>query len=84
MADRAHASYAGDQPYFFVSYGHADSDLVYPEMRWLQEAGFKLWYDDGIHVGSVWRKAIADGLIGHAVRRQPLHVPHRLLDGGWT
>jgi hypothetical protein len=25
-----------------VSYGHADSDLVYPEMRWPQEAGFNL------------------------------------------
>jgi hypothetical protein len=35
-------SYVGDQPFFLVSYGHADSDLVYPEMRWLQEAGFNL------------------------------------------
>jgi TolB-like protein len=62
MSERPEPSYTGDQPFFFVSYGHADSELVYPEMRWLQEAGFNLWYDEGIHVGSVWRKAIADAL----------------------
>ena len=66
MAERPAPSYVGDQPFFFVSYGHADSDLVYPEMRWLQEAGFNLWYDDGIHVGSVWRQAIADALTAAA------------------
>jgi hypothetical protein len=66
MPERPEPSYTGDQPFFFVSYGHADSDLVYPEMRWLQEAGFNLWHDDGIHVGSVWRKAIADALTAAA------------------
>ena len=66
MAERPEPSYAGDQPFFFVSYGHADCDLVYPEMRWLQEAGFNLWHDEGIHVGSVWRKAIADALTAAA------------------
>jgi predicted ATPase len=66
MAERPEPSYVGDQPFFFVSYGHADSDLVYAEMRWLQEAGFNLWYDEGIHVGSVWRKAIADALMAAA------------------
>jgi len=62
MAERPRASYSGDQPFFFVSYGHDDAPLVYPEMAWLQEAGFNLWYDEGIHVGSIWRKAIADAL----------------------
>ncbi len=66
MAERPEPSYVGGQPFFFVSYGHADSDLVYAEMRWLQEAGFNLWYDEGIHVGSVWRQAIADALSGAA------------------
>jgi adenylate cyclase len=28
----------------------------------LEPAGFNLWYDDGIHVGSVWRQALADAL----------------------
>jgi len=66
MAERPEPSYVGDQPFVFVSYGHADSELVFPEMRWLQEAGFNLWHDDGIHVGSVWRKAIADALTAAA------------------
>jgi TolB-like protein len=66
MQERPEPSYAGDQPFLFVSYAHADSELVYPEMRWLQEAGFRLWYDEGIHVGSVWRKAIADALTATA------------------
>src|SRR5262249_29971690 len=62
MSKRPEPSYTGNEPFFFVSYGHADRELVYPEMRWLQKAGFSLWYDEGIHVGSVWRKAIADAL----------------------
>ncbi len=62
MADRALASYSGDAPYFFVSYGHDDATLVHPEMRALQDAGFNLWYDEGIHVGAVWRQAIAEAL----------------------
>jgi tetratricopeptide (TPR) repeat protein len=66
MAERPEPSYVGDQPFFFISYGHADRDLVYPEMRWLQQAGFNLWYDEGIHVGSVWRKSIADALTAAA------------------
>ena len=66
MPERPEPSYTGDEPFLFVSYGHADSELVYPEMSWLQAAGFNLWYDEGIHVGSVWRKAIADALTATA------------------
>ncbi|MCZ6890692.1 MAG: TIR domain-containing protein [Gammaproteobacteria bacterium] len=62
MADRPDPAYEGDEPHFFVSYAHDDSALAYPEMAWLQQAGFNLWYDDGIHVGSVWRQALADAL----------------------
>ncbi len=35
-------------------------------MCWLQEAGFNLWYDEGIQLGSVWRRAIADALTATA------------------
>ena len=66
MAEKPFIAYEGDQPYFFVSYAHEDADLVYPEMAWIDEGGFNLWYDDGIHVGSVWRKALADALSGAA------------------
>ena len=62
MIDKPFPAYEGDKPYFFVSYAHEDADIVYPEMTWINEAGFNLWYDDGIHVGAVWRQALADAL----------------------
>lgn len=62
MADKPFPAYEGDGAYFFVSYAHEDAALVYPEMAWIGEAGFNLWYDDGIHVGRVWRRALADAL----------------------
>jgi pimeloyl-ACP methyl ester carboxylesterase len=62
--ERPFPAYQGNAPYFFVSYAHDDDELVYPEMAWLHEVGFNLWYDDGIQVGSVWRKAIADAVSG--------------------
>ena len=62
--DKPFPAYEGDQPYLFVSYAHDDDALVYEEMNWLNEAGFNLWYDDGIHVGTVWRQALADALLG--------------------
>ncbi len=62
MADKPFPAYEGDDPYFFVSYAHEDAALVYPEMAWLEPSGFNLWYDDGIHVGTVWRQALADAL----------------------
>lgn len=62
MATKPFQAYEGDESYFFVSYAHDDGELVYPEMAWLHGAGFNLWYDEGIHVGSVWRQALADAL----------------------
>ena len=55
-------AYEGDAPYFFVSYAHADAEAVFPEMTWLHEQALPLWYDDGIHVGSNWRRALAAAL----------------------
>ncbi len=56
------ATYAGDDPYLFVSYSHRDRELVYREMTWLYEAGFNLWYDEGIDLGSLWRESLTDSL----------------------
>lgn len=64
--DRPFAAYEGDAPYFFVSYAHADDEIVFQEMSWIHDAGFNLWYDDGIHVGSDWRQSLADALEGAA------------------
>jgi TolB-like protein len=60
--DKPFPAYEGEAPYFFVSYAHEDAERVYPEMSWIRDAGFELWYDDGIHVGTVWRRALADSL----------------------
>ncbi len=57
MADRPLPAYDGEEPYVFVSYSHEDDDLVYPEIRWLQDHGFNVWYDEGISGASHWRDA---------------------------
>jgi hypothetical protein len=41
-------AYTGDKPYIFISYGHRDSALVYPELQRLYDLGYRLWYDEGI------------------------------------
>ena len=54
--------YRGDEPYVFVCYAHADADTVYPEIRWLQEQGVRIWYDEGISAGKVWRAEIGEAI----------------------
>ena len=60
--DRPHAAYKGDEPYVFVCYAHEDGDVVYPEMAWLQDQKVRLWYDEGITGGHVWRQEIYNAL----------------------
>ncbi|MGI9325738.1 MAG: TIR domain-containing protein [Pseudomonadales bacterium] len=57
-------AYDGDGPFLFVSYAHVDADIVMPEMHWLQDRGFAIWYDEGIRVGTIWRQALADAITG--------------------
>jgi TolB-like protein len=52
-------SYRGNEPYVFVSYAHLDGSLVQQEINFLNEAGHKVWYDEGITAGSEWREEIA-------------------------
>jgi serine/threonine-protein kinase len=59
LADRPQPAYEGDEPYVFVSYAHEDDDLVYAEIRWLQDNDFNVWYDEGIHGASRWRDELA-------------------------
>ena len=66
MVVRPFPAYVGADEYFFVSYAHASAESIYPEMAWLNDAGFNLWYDEGIEVGSVWRRALANRLAGAA------------------
>ena len=55
-------AYRGNESYIFVSYAHADSVRVFKEIARLNEAGFHVWYDEGIAPGNEWTDEIADAL----------------------
>jgi len=57
--ERPFPAYKGDGPYVFVSYSHDDAELVYPEITRLKDAGFNIWYDEGISPGATWRDEVA-------------------------
>ncbi len=56
-------AYVGDKPYVFVSYSHQDGELVFREIRKLHEAGYRIWYDEGIDPGNDWPEHIANAVI---------------------
>jgi TolB-like protein len=62
MAERPFPAYQGGEPYIFVSYAHGDADVVYPELKWLNDQGINVWYDEGISPGSRWSDALAKAL----------------------
>ncbi len=55
-------AYRGKEPYVFISYAHLDSDRVFAEIKRFNEAGFHVWYDEGIAPGNEWSDAIAEAL----------------------
>ena len=64
MADKPFAAYRGGDPYIFVSYAHADADSVYPDLKALHDAGFNVYYDEGISPGSRWTSELAEAIEG--------------------
>lgn len=56
--------YEGNEPYIFVSYSHADSEKVFPILEYLEQCGFRIWYDGGIEWGEIWPKSIEEHLAG--------------------
>lgn len=61
MNERKPIAYQGTEPYIFVSYAHADKEIVWPFILALQEK-YNVWYDDGIEYGKEWEDFIADKL----------------------
>lgn len=59
--------YEGDKPYIFISYAHANTPAVMQVVEELSERGFRIWYDEGIEVGTEWPEYIARHLAGAAV-----------------
>ncbi|MDR0416675.1 MAG: toll/interleukin-1 receptor domain-containing protein, partial [Propionibacteriaceae bacterium] len=66
MIKRPFRSAGTDQPYVFASYAHADSSKAYPHMERLHQAGFRLWYDEGLAAGSSSWDGIANAINGAA------------------
>ncbi len=56
-------SYEGNEPYIFISYSHRNSEIVLPIAEALQKAGFRLWYDGGIELGTDWSEYIEDHIL---------------------
>ena len=54
--------YEGDLPYIFISYAHANSPAVMEVVQELSDHGCRVWYDEGIEVGSEWPEYIAQHL----------------------
>ena len=54
-------AYIGNGKYIFVSYAHKDKDIAYPFIEALQKR-FNVWYDDGIRLGSDYRRDIMNRL----------------------
>lgn len=51
--------YEGEKPFIFVSYSHKDGGRIAPILNWLNEKGFRIWYDEGIDWGTKWPEVIA-------------------------
>ena len=56
--------YEGSEPYIFVSYAHSDSNSVMEVLTDMHSHGYRIWYDEGIEVGSEWPECIAEHLNG--------------------
>ena len=55
-------AYQGDEPYIFISYAHVDNKRVFAEIKRFNEAGYHVWYDEGITPGNEWTDEIAAAL----------------------
>ena len=60
-------AYRGTEPYVFISYARLDKDIVYEEIKRFNDAGYNVWYDEGITPGNEWSDAIAEALAKCAV-----------------
>ena len=59
-------AYVGDEPYLFASYAHLDGAVVFPELIYLRDQGYRVWYDEGIDPGNEWPEEVAKALAGSA------------------
>ena len=60
-------AYKGDEPYIFISYAHKDKSFVYPEMLWIKNKKFNIWYDEGIPPTSEWPAEIENAILNCSI-----------------
>lgn len=51
--------YIGKEPFIFFSYCHENKEIVYPIIEHMTAAGYRIWYDEGIHPGDEWLETLA-------------------------
>lgn len=54
---------SNNDSYVFISYAHANSDVVLPTVKAMQDSNITLWYDEGIVAGSEWPEFIAEKVV---------------------
>ncbi|WP_298500783.1 TIR domain-containing protein [uncultured Methanobrevibacter sp.] len=62
--ERPFIAYDGDERYIFVSYAHADRELIFPEITKFHDEGYPVWYDQGLTAGQEWDEEIEEALLG--------------------
>ena len=60
-------AYEGEDPYLFISYSHQDAHFVYPEITQFRDAGYNIWYDEGVAASNEWPEEIANAVLGCSV-----------------
>ena len=55
-------AYRGNEPYLFISYAHADAQMIYKEIVKFHNQGYNVWYDEGISPGNEWPEDVAIAL----------------------
>lgn len=55
--------YQGMEPFIFVSYSHKNEKKVKVIIEKLMIDGYRVWYDNGISAGKVWRDMIAKRIL---------------------
>src|SRR5512141_1089583 len=56
-------AYQGEEPYIFISYAHADAEIVYADIQFFHDLGYRIWYDEGIDPGNEWSGEVEKSIL---------------------
>lgn len=51
-------SYSGNEPFLFISYSHADTEMVDKILRIIDKEKYRMWYDDTMEIGEDFRNEL--------------------------